>query len=220
MGALAVVVGLGLVAVALVGGDDEGGSAPERATTTTTGATGPTATTGDPAGSVPAGSTAPTTPEAGLGEGVAPERGGRRALRGFGEVAATITAEDGTACEVCLLAATDAAQRERGLMEVTDPDLGGYDGMLFAYPEEVGGAFWMRNTPTPLSIAYFDAAGHLVSTADMAPCADEPTCRSYPADRPFRYAVEVPRGRLPDVGVVGAATLRIDARTCPQAPAG
>lgn len=217
MGVLTVLVGLALLAVVVISGDD--GDATERSGTTADAATdtGSTTAATDPNGSVPAGSTAPTTPEAGLGQGVAPERGGRQALRGFEEVAATITAEDGTVCEVCLLAATDEAQRERGLMEVTDRELGGYDGMLFVYPAEIDGAFWMRNTPTPLSIAYFDAGGRLVSTADMAPCADEPTCPSYPADGPFRFALEVAQGGLTDVGVDGRSTLRIDAASCPPA---
>lgn len=147
--------------------------------------------------------TAPTG-ASGLGEGVGPEVGGRAPLAGFGEVAAVITGADGEPCEVCLLAALTPDQRARGLMEVTDPDLGGYDGMVFAFETDVTSGFWMRNTPMPLSIAYFDADGVLVSQTDMAPCPDEDaTCPSYPADGPFRYAVEVPQGRLADLGVVG-----------------
>ena len=170
-----------------------------------------------PAGPAGPGTTAPITPEQGLGEGRAPEQRGRIALDGFGEVVVTITDPSGKTCEVCLLSATDAAQRERGLMEVTDPDLGGYDGMLFEYPDEISGAFWMRNTPMPLSIAYFDGDRTLVSVTDMAPCRDEPTCESYPADGAFRYALEVPQGGLDDLLVVAGATFTIDARTCPLA---
>ncbi|MEZ5137660.1 MAG: DUF192 domain-containing protein [Acidimicrobiales bacterium] len=129
-------------------------------------------------------------------------------------------AGDGTVCEVCLLAAETPEQRERGLMEVTDPGLGGYDGMVFVYDAPTAGAFWMRNTPMPLSIAYFDIDGRLVSTADMAPCADSPDCRSYPADAPFAFALEVPQGGLEDVGVVGEATLELTGRRCPLAEDG
>lgn len=168
---------------------------------------------------LPPGTTAPLEGEP-LGSGVASERDGRAPLRGFGEVAATITTGTGKVCRVCLLSAVSVAQREHGLMGVTDPLLGGYDGMLFEFPGEVEGSFWMRNTPQPLSIAYFDAAGDLVSTTNMRPCGDDPTCPGYPADGPFRFALEVPQGRLPDVGVVGAATLRIDGRTCPKATPG
>lgn len=163
-----------------------------------------------------AGTTAPTL-EGGVGRGFAPQQQGRTPLRGFGEVKATITSGEGKVCEVCLLAATTPEQHARGLMEVTDPALGGYDGMVFVYDQPVDGSFWMRNTPMPLSIAYFDSSGTLVSSADMAPCQDTPSCPGYPAARPFTYAVEVPQGKLADVGVKGVATIAIDATRCPRA---
>ena len=181
------------------------------------GASGPT-TTASPvvAPDIDAGTTAPLDGGA-LGEGTVPERDGRSPLQGFGEVAVTITSTDGEVCELCLLSAVSAEQRARGLMEVTDEDLGGYDGMLFEFPEPSAGAFWMRNTPMPLSIAYFDAQGQVVSTTDMAPCDDSSSCPSYPAGEPFQYALEVPRGMLDEAGVDATATLRIDARHCPLA---
>ena len=40
-------------------------------------------------------------------------------------------------------------------MEVTD--LQGYDGMLFKFSSDYTGAFYMKDTPLPLSIAFFDA---------------------------------------------------------------
>ena len=159
--------------------------------------------------------TAPTTP-AGLGRGQAAEVRGRRPLRGFGEVVATVTRPDGSSCEVCLLAAVTDEQRSRGLMEVKD--LGGYDGMVFLYDRAVAGAFYMRNTPTPLSIAFFGPEGRLVSSVDMAPCADVDTCPTYPAAAPFRYAVEVPMGGLADIGITGeGTTIRLDGTPCPLA---
>ncbi len=165
------------------------------------------------------GTTAPLG-SGGLGEGVGPEVAGRTPLRGFGEAAVTITTADGRICELCLLSASTADQRARGLMEVTDEDLGGYDGMLFEYPEAVSGSFWMRNTPMPLSIAFFDAEGALVSTLDMEPCGASGDCPRYPADDAFTYAIEVPQGRLEEIGAVDGATLRIDARRCPLAVEG
>lgn len=179
--------------------------------------TAPSSTTGavtDPTADAASGTTAPTTP-AGLGGGFAPARRGRRALRGFGEAAATITSGSGATCEVCLLVASSEAQRERGLMGVTDPALGGYDGMLFRYAVDTAGSFWMRNTPTPLSIAYFDRSGRLVSTSDMAPCGDSPDCPTYPATAPFRSALEVPKGMLDDLGVTGPARIELRPGDCP-----
>lgn len=170
-----------------------------------------------PATDLQPGTTATTSP-AGLGVGVGDAVDGRTPLAGFGQVAATITAADGTTCDVCLLAAETEEQRARGLMEVTDPELGGYDGMVFVYGAPSGGAFWMRNTPLPLSIAYFDQGGALVSTVDMEPCEDSPDCRSYPADGSFTYALEVPQGQLDDIGVVGdpgEVTIELTGRDCP-----
>jgi len=155
---------------------------------------------------------APTEPGWPSGRWATEERGGRTPLAGFGEVAAVITAADGTECEVCLLAALDAQQRSRGLMHVTDESLGGYDGMVFVFDHDAHSGFWMRNTRLPLSIAYFDAGGVLVSVADMEPCPDESaTCPAYPAGGLFRYALEVPQGRLGDVGVFGAGGSRASA---------
>lgn len=126
---------------------------------------------------------------------------GRTPVPGFGEVAVRVVAADGTVRIYCMLAARTEEQRGRGLMEVTDRTLGGYDGMLFVYSFDNPGGFWMRNTPMPLSIAYLDAAGGVVSQADMEPCRDSPSCPSYPAARPFRFAVEVPQGRLDHLGI-------------------
>lgn len=170
--------------------------------------------------------TAPTTP-AGLVGAWTSEVGGRDQLEGFGEVSATVTAADGTETRLCLLAALTAAQRAAGLMFVTDATLGGHDGMVFVFDEDVSSGFWMRNTRLPLSIAYFDADGVLVSVADMDPCPDSaPTCPSYAAGGPFRYAVEVPQGNLARVGVEGPggaapgprdAALELVGPSCPAA---
>jgi uncharacterized membrane protein (UPF0127 family) len=132
-------------------------------------------------------------------------------LRGFGEAQVSITGADGDALRRCLLLADTPQRVARGLMEVTDPALGGYDGMLFVYPYDTEGAYWMRNTPMPLSIAFLDGDGRVVSTADMAPCGDSLDCPRYRPDGPYRFAVEVPQGRLDRFGLVGTITLRIDA---------
>ena len=99
----------------------------------------------------------------------------------------------------CALLAETATQQGRGLMERRD--LGGYDGMLFKFAADHTGEFYMLNTPLPLSIAFFDASGAFVSATDMAPCIDMPTCPTYGAARPYRWALEVPRGDLPRLGV-------------------
>lgn len=124
---------------------------------------------------------------------------------GVGEVAVALTGPDGEVVGWCVLVAGTSEQRQRGLMEVTD--LGGYDGMLFVWDADVSSAFYMRNTPTPLRIAWFDAAGDLVSTADMQPCDDVAGCPTYPPAGRYRFALEVPQGSPAADRLVPDATL-------------
>jgi uncharacterized membrane protein (UPF0127 family) len=131
---------------------------------------------------------------------------GRVLLEGFDELAVSIEAEDGSLAW-CLLAALTADQRARGLMEVTD--LQGYEGMVFVYEEDVENGFYMRNTPTPLSIAWIAADGSVVDTADMAPCEDRDGCPTYRPSGPYRYAIEVFQGRLDELGITESATVRV-----------
>lgn len=83
------------------------------------------------------------------------------------------------------------AQRERGLMYRTSMPEDA--GMLFVYPQEVEGGFWMYNTHLPLSVAYVDGEGTIFQITRMMPCPSEfaSLCPSYPAQRPFQYALEV-----------------------------
>lgn len=132
---------------------------------------------------------------------------------GFGEVAIRI--EPAPNQLLCALLASTDQQRARGLMEVTD--LGEYAGMVFRFSSDSRGAFHLRNTPMPLSIAWFDSSGTFVSASDMAPCAaDAPDCPSYGASAPYRYALEVPQGRLPELGVGPGAKLVLTASRCPD----
>ena len=202
-----IVAGLIVVAVALVRGSGDDPSTPS------TGQAGVL----DP--DLPPGTTAPLGDE-GLGTSVAPAGNGRSALAGFGEAQVTITSPDGETCVTCMLLAADRDQRERGLMEVTDADLGGYDAMVFAYDQPVEGSFWMRNTPLPLTISYLDDAGTVISMADLEPCADLATCPSYPARGPFQYAVEVPVDRDDPVELVVGSTITIEAYACSEASDG
>jgi len=111
--------------------------------------------------------------------------------------------------ESCLLLAAAAEQYAQGLMNVVD--LGAYAGMLFDFPEDTDGGFWMRDTPMPLSIAYLDAEGAIVSTADMDPCLDRgDQCPGYPPEGLYNDTVEVPQGGLEALGLDGP-----DARLVP-----
>lgn len=148
----------------------------------------------------PATTTAPTT--------LAP---GAVVPQGFEQRAATATLEDGTVCELCLWLAATSDQRALGLMHVTD--LGGPDGMVFRYESPTTGAFWMKNTVMPLSIAFYDASGAFVGAFDMEPCTADP-CPSYPTPPNFVHAVEVPQGMLNELNLVSGSKLEISDLSC------
>jgi uncharacterized membrane protein (UPF0127 family) len=117
----------------------------------------------------------------------------------------------------CLLAALSAEERSQGLMNVTD--LHGYSGMVFVYATDVRNEFYMKDTPMPLSIAWIDKDGAVVSTADMAPCGHRNDCRLYPAAGPYRMAIEVPQGQLAALGLVPGATVTVSGACGPRTAA-
>jgi uncharacterized membrane protein (UPF0127 family) len=131
----------------------------------------------------------------------------------FGEIAFHIEggAAQATAIRCALLADTEA-QQELGLMNRTD--VGGYDGMLFRFAADTTVSFYMKDTPLPLSIAFFDSTGQFVSTTDMPPCIDRPSCPLFNAARPYRYALEVPQGALPRLAI-GPGTRLVTGGACP-----
>ena len=90
------------------------------------------------------------------------------------------------------------AERSKGLMnrKSLDDD----EGMLFVFFEENTGGFWMKNTLIPLSIAFFDDDGKIVSILDMDPCRKSP-CRVYDPGVPYWGALEVNQGAFERWGV-------------------
>ncbi|HEX2062946.1 MAG TPA: DUF192 domain-containing protein, partial [Acidimicrobiales bacterium] len=118
-----------------------------------------------------------------------------------------------TSAERCALLAESREQLARGLMGRRD--LAGYDGMVFRFAGEHEGAFYMRNVPIPLSIAWFDAEGRFVSAADMAPCEDREGCPRYFAAAPYRYAIEVPAGGLDRLGIGPGSVLELGGGCAP-----
>ena len=89
-------------------------------------------------------------------------------------------------------------ERETGLMG--RESLSPYDGMAFLWDEPVVDRFWMKDTLIPLSIAFWDTDGRIVSILDMDPCTQDP-CPSYGPDEAFVGAVEVDRGAFARYGV-------------------
>lgn len=106
--------------------------------------------------------------------------------------------EGGTALPIQVYDAHTPPMRRRGLMERTE--LPPNAGMVFRYPTDHEGGFWMKNTLIPLSIAYFDAEGVVHTVLDMEPCEADP-CPSYPPDGPYRGALEVNEGFFTEIGL-------------------
>ena len=73
-------------------------------------------------------------------------------------------------------------------------------GMAFLFMEERSGAFWMKNTLIPLSIAFFDEEGKILAILDMEPCEKDP-CELYDPGVPYHGALEVNQGFFDEHGV-------------------
>ncbi len=76
---------------------------------------------------------------------------------GFSTITARITETDGRGLRRVRVARRHARGTGRGLMGVTD--LGEAAGMVFRFDEPIDGSFYMFQTPTPLSIAWFAPDG-------------------------------------------------------------
>lgn len=85
--------------------------------------------------------------------------------------------------------AVTGPEMERGLMGRRT--LGTDEGMVFLFPTPQRLSFWMRNTPLPLDIGYFDAAGRLREHYPLYPF-DETSVASRAED--LQFAVEVNQG--------------------------
>lgn len=96
--------------------------------------------------------------------------------------------------------------RQRGLMGVENLPREG--GMLFRFPEDSSGGFWMRDTLIPLSIAFLAADGSVVAVLDMDPCTADP-CPVHDPGVAYRAALEVNQGRFDDLGL-GESGWRVD----------
>lgn len=95
------------------------------------------------------------------------------------------------------IADTDAT-RERGLMGRTALDEDA--GMLFIWPEDSSSAFWMKDTPLRLTVAFISADGRILRMLDMEPCTADP-CPVYDPRETYRMALEVRQGALDRRGV-------------------
>ena len=76
-------------------------------------------------------------------------------------------------------------------------------GMVFVFEDKSQHCFWMRNTLIPLSIAFVEDDGTIVSIADMAPKSEASTC----PPRAVRYALEMEQGWFVKRGVAAGSKI-------------
>ncbi len=90
-------------------------------------------------------------------------------------------------------------QRQQGLM--LRQALGDSAGMLFLFPDDRTGGFWMKDTYLPLDIAFIDADWNVVDVL-----AGEPLDLTLLVPSgPYRYVLEVNRGWFEEHGIAAGA---------------
>jgi uncharacterized protein len=104
----------------------------------------------------------------------------------------------GESVEVPVYVADEPELRRLGLMH--RDELAADAGMVFVYPHDTEGGFWMKNTRIPLSIAYFAADGDVLAVLDMEPCEADP-CPTYDPEVAYRGTLEVNEGYFDEVGL-------------------
>jgi uncharacterized membrane protein (UPF0127 family) len=106
-----------------------------------------------------------------------------------------IRTADGKNVQVVAEVARTEKERDHGFMERRQIPEG--TGMVFVFETDQMLRFWMKNTPTPLSIAYIDSSGRIRDILDMKPYSlEDITSTGY-----VRYALEVPQGWFSRNGV-------------------
>ena len=96
---------------------------------------------------------------------------------------------------ICAEVAQTPEQRQMGLM--FRKDLATHEGMLFIFEDATPQCFWMRNTPTPLTIAFLNDDGSIVNLADMKPFDESSHCSA----KPVRYVLEMNQGWFAKRGI-------------------
>ena len=100
--------------------------------------------------------------------------------------------------------------RMRGLMHRQKLETNA--GMLFRFDETDTQCMWMKNTLIPLSVAFVDEAGTIVTILEMQPHDETSRCST----RPARYALEMNRGWFAERGIKPGMKLRGIDRLAPR----
>lgn len=131
---------------------------------------------------------------------------------GFSETGFRISDPSGQTVEGCAVLAESEPQWQEGYMGKSS--LPGYPGMIFSFPDSRDGAFFNKNVPIALDIAWFADDGTFVDSATMAPCLDSESCPLFAPKAPYRTALEVPAGRLAPLGAIDGSRLELTG-SCP-----
>lgn len=118
----------------------------------------------------------------------------------------TLTIRTSTGAAVSILAeiaSTDETRAAGFMFRKKIPD---GTGMLFVYGSDSVLSFWMKNTPSPLSIAYIDYKGQIKDIFDMKPY----DLNSVTSTGFVRYALEVPQGYFARAGIHAGDFLDLD----------
>lgn len=92
--------------------------------------------------------------------------------------------------------ADDPAERSQGLMY--RQELGKDKGMIFIFPQDSAGPFWMKNTLIPLDMVFIGVDKKIVSVYERA--TPQTTTPREPAG-PYRYVLEIEGGRGDELGI-------------------
>lgn len=111
------------------------------------------------------------------------------------------------AVQVDVEIAQTAWARSRGLMG--RESLGAESGMVFVQEEPTDSGFWMKDTLIPLSIAFWDQDGRILTMLDMDPCPELP-CASYSPGVEWTHAMEVNQGFFVEHGVELGDPVRLE----------
>ena len=106
----------------------------------------------------------------------------------FEERDLTITNLDGKTIPIRVELARSIRELSKGYMGREHIPEG--TGMLFIFKRDEKLSFWMKNTPTPLSIAFINSNGEILEIRNMTPFSR----KSVNSSEPVRYALEVPQG--------------------------
>lgn len=115
-----------------------------------------------------------------------------------------IQKENGETLTVNAEIAKTQEQRARGFMERKNIPSG--TGMLFIFESDQILSFWMKDTPSPLSIAYIDSRGTIRDIFDMKPYSLD----AIVSTSSVRYALEVPQGWFSKNGIKAGDKVILD----------